>query len=211
MVEAVTFLISGSVFGLAGGFTPGPTSTLVIAQTLRFGLADGAKVAIAPALTDAPIIVLAVLLIGQLARVEPFLGGISLFGAAFLVYLALENLRVRGIELVDKNIEPRSLQKGVMTNLLNPHPYLFWFVIGAPTLLKAANARILAAVAFIIGLYTCLIGSKILLAVLVARSRSFLKSRAYVNVNRALGVALAVFAFLFLRDGLRYLGVISQS
>ena len=211
MVEALPFLISGSVFGLAGGFTPGPTSTLVIAQTLRFGLADGAKVAVAPALTDAPIIVLAVLLMGQLARVEPFVGGISLLGAVFLVYLAIENFRVRGIELGDKNIEPRSLQKGVMTNLLNPHPYLFWFVIGAPTLLRAASARILAAVVFIIGLYTRLIGSKILLAVLVARSRSFLKSRAYVNVNRALGVALAVFALLFLRDGLRYLGVISQS
>ncbi len=209
MLEALPFFISGCVFGLAGGFTPGPTSTLVVAQTLRFGLADGAKVAVAPALTDAPIIVLAVLLIGRLAQIEPLVGGVSLLGAMFLVYLAIENFRVRRIELGGEDIEPRSLQKGFMANLLNPHPYLFWFVIGAPTLLKAAHASVVAAVLFIIGLYMCLIGAKLLVAALVARSRSFLNSRAYVNVNRVLGIALAAFALLFLRDGLRYLGVIS--
>ena len=94
-----------------------------------------------------------------------------------------------------------------MANLLNPHPYLFWFVIGAPTLLKAWTASVLAAVLFILGLYVCLVGSKILIAWLVARSRGFLKSRGYVYVNRLLGVALVVFAILFTRDGLRFFGI----
>jgi hypothetical protein len=62
-------------------------------------------------------------------------------------------------------------------------------------------------VLFIIGLYVCLVGSKILIAWLVARSRGFLKSRGYVYVNRLLGAALAVFALLFVRDGLRFFGV----
>ena len=96
-----------------------------------------------------------------------------------------------------------------MANLLNPHPYLGWFVIGAPMLLKAWTVSVLAAVVFIVGLYVCLVGSKILIAWLVARSRTFLKSRGYVYVNRVLGVALAVFAILFVRDGLRFLGVVS--
>lgn len=62
---------------------------------------------------------------------------------------------------------------------------------------------------FVGGLYVCLIGAKILVAGLVVRSRSFLKSRGYVYINRLLGLALAVFALLFLRDGLEFLGVIS--
>lgn len=67
---------------------------------------------------------------------------------------------------------------------------------------------ITAAALFLIGLYVCLVGSKILIAWLVARSRGFLKSRGYVYVNRLLGVALVVFALLFVRDGLRFFGLV---
>jgi threonine/homoserine/homoserine lactone efflux protein len=209
--ETLLFLGSGCVFGLASGFTPGPTTTVLVAQTLRFGLADGIKVAIAPLLTDAPIIALTLLLIGKLARVEPVLGGVTLLGAVFLLYLAVESLRVRGLELQEERADPHSLRRGFITNLLNPHPYLVWSVVGAPTLLKAPSHSMFAAVLFIVGLYVCLIGTKILVAAIVARSRLFLKSRGYVYVNRFLGIALAVFAILFLRDGLAYLGVLTRT
>ena len=93
-----------------------------------------------------------------------------------------------------------------MANLLNPHPYLFWFVIGAPKLIEAAQVNWMTAAAFISGLYVCLIGAKILVALLVGRSRAFLKSRGYVYVNRILGAVLACFSIFFLRDGIRLLG-----
>ena len=206
MTETLSFLLAGGVFGLAGGFSPGPTTTVVVSQTLRFGVLDGIKVAIAPALTDAPIIFVAVLLVGRLAKFEPVLGVISLLGAAFLLYLAFESFRVRGIEIDETDAEPRSITKGFMANLLNPHPYLFWFIIGAPKLIEASQRSWTTAVAFLAGLYVCLIGAKILVALLVGRSRSFLKSRGYVYVNRLLGLVLAGFSFFFLRDGLRFLG-----
>ena len=204
MGEALLFLASGCVFGLAAGFTPGPTTTLLIAQTLRFGMWDGIKVALAPLLGDAPIIAASLILLSELARIEPVLGGITLLGAAFLMYLAVESFKASAVETGGQTATPHSLRKGLMVNLLNPHPYLFWFVVGAPTLLKAANQGVLSAVLFVGGLYGCLVGTKILVAVLVARSRSFLGSRAYVNVNRVLGVALGAFALLFVWDGLRY-------
>ena len=208
-MQALTFLAAGCIFGLAGGFSPGPTTTVVVSQTLRFGVLDGIKVAIAPALTDAPIILVAVLLVGQLARFEPILGIISILGAAFLLYLAFESFRVRGIEIDETDVAPRSISKGFMANLLNPHPYMFWFVIGAPKLIEAAEISWMTAVAFIAGLYVCLIGAKILVAFLVGRSRAFLKSRGYVYVNRILGAVLAGFSIFFLRDGLRFLGVVT--
>lgn len=205
MTEFLTFLVAGAAFGLASGFSPGPTTTVVVSQTLRFGVFDGIKVAIAPALTDAPIILVAVLLVGQLVRFGPVLGVVSILGSAFLVYLAYESFRVRGIELGDVEADPRSVAKGFMANLLNPHPYLFWFVVGAPALLEATDAGWTAVVAFLGALYTCLIGAKILVALLVSRSRSFLQSRGYIYVNRLLGVVLVAFAVFFLRDGLRFL------
>lgn len=204
LIEPMLFA-QGCILGLAGGFTPGPTTAVVVSQTVRHGFLDGLKVAIAPLLTDAPIIALSVLLIGQLASFEPLLGVITLLGAAFLIYLAIESFRVRGIESADDNTPPRSIRRGFVANLLNPHPYLFWFVIGAPTLLRTWTASPLAVVLFMIGLYVCLVGSKVLIAWLVARSRGFLKSRAYIYVNRLLGLALVVFALLFVRNGLRFL------
>lgn len=209
MTETLTFLAAGCIFGLAGGFSPGPTTTVVVSQTLRFGVLDGIKVAIAPALTDAPIILVAVLLVGQLARFEPVLGVISLLGAAFLLYLAYESFRVRGIEIDETQVEPRSISKGFIANLLNPHPYLFWFVIGAPKLIEAAEIGWMTAAAFLAGMYICLVGAKILVAYLVGRSRAFLRSRGYVYINRFLGLMLAGFAVLFLRDGLRFLGAVT--
>ena len=206
MIDVLTFFVAGSIFGLAGGFSPGPTTTVVVSQTLRFGVLDGIKVAIAPALTDAPIILVAVVLMGQLARFEFLLGIISLLGAAFLLYLAFESFRVRELKIDDSKVEPRSISKGFMANLLNPHPYLFWFVIGAPKLIEAAEISWMTAIAFIAGLYICLIGAKILVAFFVGRSRAFLKSRGYVYVNRILGAVLAGFSIFFLRDGMRFLG-----
>ena len=181
---------------------------MVVSHTLRLGVLDGIKVATAPALTDAPIIIVAVLFVGQLARFEPVLGIISLLGAAFLLYLAYGSFRVSEVELDETQVEPRSINKGFMANILNPHPYLFWFVIGAPKPLEAADISWLTAAAFIVGLYVCLIGAKILVAFLVGRSRAFLKSRGYVYVNRILGAVLAGFSIFFLRDGMRFLGVV---
>jgi threonine/homoserine/homoserine lactone efflux protein len=210
MNDAFIFLVSGCIFGLAGGLTPGPTTALIVAQTMRHGFLDGLKVAISPFITDGPIIAVSALLVGQLARFEPVLGAVTLLGAAFLTHLAIDTFRARALEFDDVNVEPRSITKGILANALNPHPYLFWLVIGAPTLLQATADTLMPAIVFLVGFYTCLVGAKIVIAWLVARSRSFLTSRGYVYVNRALGVALAVFALLFVRDGLRFLNVVAD-
>jgi hypothetical protein len=54
-----------------------------------------------------------------------------------------------------------------------------------------------------------LVGSKVVVAVAVGRSRGLLHGPAFVWLNRGLGAVLLVFAALFLRDGLRYLGALS--
>ena len=207
MLEGWTFLLTGVVVGLAGGFAPGPITTLVIVQSLRYGLREGLKVAIAPALTDAPIAVAALLAVGQLRDAAPILGTIALAGAAYLGYLAYESLTAPPPAAVSTGAPPGSLRKGILTNLVNPNPYLFWFTIGAPTVLEASRLNGLYVVAFLVGLYTCLIGAKVAFAVLAARGRSFLAGAAYRRTLRVLGLALLVFALKFALDGLGYLGL----
>ena len=197
----------GVVFGLAAGLMPGPLLALVIQQTLRHGPGEGIKVAAAPLLTDLPIVAAALFALNRLADADGVLGAISLLGAAFLGHLAYESVTTDLAAHAGPATTPRSLQKGVAANLLNPHPYLFWLTVGAPILWHAWATSPVNAAGFLVAMYGCLVGSKMLVALLVGRGRTVLTSRAYVLLVRALGVLLLVFALRFLRDGLRYFGV----
>ncbi|MFH1183477.1 MAG: LysE family translocator [Chloroflexota bacterium] len=195
------------MLGLSAGIAPGPLLTLVITETLRHDLRAGVKVSLAPLITDLPIVLMTLLLASRFST-APVLGTLSFLGAAFLVYLGLEGLRFRGVELPEEATSPRSLKKGVIANLLNPHPYVFWLSIGAPTVVKAYREDLVLSIQYLLGFYVCLIGAKVLVAVVISRSKTLLKTRAYVYTNKLLGLLLLIFALLFARQGLQYFGVI---
>jgi len=211
MHQETNIIAAGLTLGLSAGLSPGPLMTLVITETLRFNLAAGVKVAIAPLLTDAPILLFAVFVLAQLAHIDPVLGIISLTGAGFLAYLAYESMRFSGMAFHMQAVRPHSIRKGVVANLLNPNPYMFWFAIGGPLIVSAYQQSWSAAFLFLVLFYIMLIGAKISVAIIVNRSRHFLKSRSYIWTIRALGCMLAAFAVMFLLKGLRHLGIMAQS
>lgn len=47
-----------------------------------------------------------------------------------------------------------------------------------------------------------------MIALIVDKYKSFLKSKAYVYVVRTLGLILLVFSALFIKDGLNLLGIL---
>ena len=208
MIEEFTFLISGIIFGLTLGMSPGPLLTLVISETLKHDKKEGIKIAIAPILTDLPIVLITLLILSKLTNFDPILGSISILGAIFIGYLAYENISIKKIELDVSEAKLQSLKKGVIANFLNPHPYVFWFIIGAPTVLRAWDVSLFSAILFILGFYVFLVGSKISIAVIVEKSRSFLKSNIYVYTIRLLGIVLLIFSLMFLIDGLKFFKVI---
>jgi threonine/homoserine/homoserine lactone efflux protein len=103
---------------------------------------------------------------------------------------------------------PRSWFKGIVTNLLSPHPWLFWLTVGAAILAKAMAQSWLVAAAFLFGFYLLLVGSKVGVALMAGRSRDLLAGRAYRVVMRVLAVLLGFFAVLLFREGLKLLAVI---
>jgi threonine/homoserine/homoserine lactone efflux protein len=204
----ITALASGAFLGLSCGLAPGPLLALLLAQTLRHGPREGCKIALSPLVTDAPIIVVALVLAAKLAELRPLLGIVSLAGGAFVLYLAWDSFRpVRpGAEAPAER--PRSWFKGIVTNLLSPHPWLFWLTVGAAILAKAIAQGWLVAVAFLFGFYLLLVGSKVLVALMAGRSRDLLAGRPYRLVMRVLAVLLGLFAILLFREGLRHLALI---
>lgn len=199
-----SLLISGMVLGLSAGLSPGPMLTLVVSQTLRYGIREGVKVALAPLLTDIPIVMACVLFLYLFADMARALGVISIFGGLYLFYLGLKSLWFKDTDL-QEDVDPKSLKKGLMINFLNPAPYLFWTSIGGPLVLKASSTSFVSAAAFIFPFYVLLVGSKIVVAIVSGRSRNLLKSRHYRMILRILGLVLIGFGVLFLRDGINTL------
>ena len=201
-------LASGVLLGLSCGLTPGPLLALLLAQTLRYGAREGCKVALTPLATDAPIILVALVLAAKLAELRPLLGVVSIAGGAFVLYLAWDSFVPVRLDAEAPAERPRSWLKGILTNLLSPHPWLFWLTVGAAILAKAIAQNWLVTAAFLFGFYLLLVGSKVLIALLAARSRAFLAGRPYRAVMRILAVLLALFALLLFREGLKLLAVI---
>jgi threonine/homoserine/homoserine lactone efflux protein len=201
-----TLLLSGLVLGLSAGLSPGPILTLVIFQTLRYDIMEGVKVALAPLLTDAPIVLFSLVLLARVSGLKIVLGSLSIFGSIYLFYLAYESLRFKGSDLDSDTVKPQSIKKGIMVNFLNPSPYVFWMSIGGPLVLKASHVHVALPFFFIVPFYVLLVGSKCMVAVISGNSRGFLKSRHYVYTMRALGCFLVVFGIFFFVDGIKYFG-----
>ena len=202
------FLAIGLVLGLSAGLAPGPLLVLVISETLQHDIKSGVKAALAPIVTDLPIIILSFFVFSKLSNAHKILGMISLFGGFFLLYIGCATLSSKGIDLNLVERKPNSLVNGVLTNALNPHPYLFWLSVGTPTMIKAMRVGLDAPAAFIISFYSMLVGAKIGLAIFAGKSKSLLKGKAYTYTLRFLGFVLCFFAVLLFYDGIVLLEIV---
>jgi len=97
--------------------------------------------------------------------------------------------------------------KGVLVNILSLHPYLFWITVDVAVASKAWQIHPGGAIGFVTGFYLLLVGSKLALVFVVARTRSFLTGATYVWTMRVLGLFLCCFAWGLGREGAGLLGL----
>lgn len=193
----VAAVLTGAALGLSAGLSPGPLLALVIVQTLAYSVREGAKVAASPLVTDLPIVLAALALTAGLAEHPKPLALLTLCGAVYLGKTAFSSLTFSPMAAGPAPAKPKSLQKGVLANLLNPSPYLFWGAVGAPLLAQTWSLGAGAAAAFLAGFFGCLVGSKVLVAWLTGRFGPLLGSPAYALVMRGLGLMLLAYAGWF--------------
>jgi threonine/homoserine/homoserine lactone efflux protein len=202
----VELLAIGGVLGFSAGISPGPLLALVIDETLRHDVRAGIRVAVSPLVTDLPIILFSLLLLSQVAGIHRLLGLLSLLGGAVLCAMGYSSLRSQPVQVAEPVAPPRSLLKGIVVNLLSPHPYLFWLTVGGPLLSRAWSQGLWAPTTFLLSFYCLLIGAKILLACLVGRSKAFLQGPCYLWTMRLVGLLLCGLALRLVVDGFRLLG-----
>jgi threonine/homoserine/homoserine lactone efflux protein len=204
----VESLLFGIIVGLGAGLSPGPLTTLVFIETLKNGKKEGIQVAISPLISESPIILFVLVVLSSLAGNYIILGAISMLGACFLVYLGLSNLTTNAQESKEGLGKGNALLRGITTNLLNPTAYIFWLTIGGPRIIEGVQIHILATILFMLGFYMMLVGSKTAIAIVVDKFKTLVGRKYYIYIIRALGIVLITFALVFVRDALKYVGIL---
>ncbi|MDP7608043.1 MAG: LysE family transporter [Candidatus Poseidoniia archaeon] len=193
--QILTLAVVGVTLGVVEGVKPGPLLTVVIRETLSGGFRAGVRAAAAPLFTDGPMIVASLLAAGWIATQPAVLLLISVLGALFLVKMGVECFSIEPpkVELSDTSTSG-SLRRGVLTNLLNPNAYVFWFLIGGPLMASAAVEEPLAPVAYALAFIFTLVMAKVTIAWMFDRSRGQLSVQGYRIALGVCGIAMLGFA-----------------
>ena len=195
-------LILGLGLGTVAGISPGPLLTLVITATLERGVGGGLRVAASPLVSDAPIVTACLLTLTRLA--EQWLALLGGLGGVFVIYLGVEMLWRAGSATLEPQPAAAGTQdlfRGALVNALSPHPWLFWFGVGGPAMIRFGEQSYWLTALFVVAFFTCLIGAKALVAVLVARGRGLLGGTRYRWALRICGVLLAALGVLLIVQG----------
>src|SRR5215211_3689826 len=153
------YILQGLGYGLAAAAQPGPFQTYLISQTLIKGWKRTLPAALAPLLSDGPIIALCLLLLSQ---VPPWLQRfLYIAGGVFVLYLAYGAYKTwKSFDPAIPYIETetrQSILKAALINTLNPNPYIFWSLVTGPILLIGWRATPVYGLGFLLGFYATFI------------------------------------------------------
>jgi len=197
------YLLQGIGYGLIAASQPGPFQTYLISQTLARGWKRTLPAALAPLISDGPIILICVLVLSQVpAWLQGFLyiaGGLFILYLAYGAYKAWKNFN-QSIPITESGTQQNVLKAALM-NVLNPNPYIFWTLVTGPILLNGWRETPFNGIGFLAGFYMTMIGS--LAAIILVFG---IAARLGPKVNRVLlGIsAIVLFAFGLYQLGLGF-------
>jgi len=199
------YILQGIGYGFAAGVQPGPLQTYIISQTLLKGWKRVLPAALAPLISDGPIITVCLLVLSRvplwLQRFLYIAGGLFVLYLAYNAYQAWKNFDPT-IPSTESGAQ-KSILKAALVNILNPSPYIFWTLVTGPILLKGWRETPVYGFGFIVGFYVTMILSLVAMILIFGTVR-----RLGPRINRILlGIsALALFCFGWYQ---LWLGVIS--
>jgi threonine/homoserine/homoserine lactone efflux protein len=189
----IAYLLQGLTLGVSAAVSPGPFQAYLLSQALKSGWRRAVRLALAPLVSDGPIVVLILLLLKQTPGW--FLRALHFAGGLFLLYLAkgaYDTFKSFSGSTPAADPARGSFFKGVTMNALSPGPYIFWSVLAGPILLKGWAESPSHGLSFAFGFYLTLIGGLAGLIILFATA-----SRLGPKVARALNGFSALALLLF--------------
>jgi threonine/homoserine/homoserine lactone efflux protein len=196
-------LAQGIGYGLAAAAQPGPFQTYIVSQCLNRGWRRTLPMALAPLLSDGPIIALSLLVLSRLPgwwqRLLHIVGGLFLLYLAYSAYLSWR--RFDSTQLLSTKAPSYGVFKASLVNALSPGPYLFWSLVTGPVLLAGWRQAPSLGIGFVVAFYATMIASlaAIILVFGMARKLGPRITRILLGVS---ALALLGFGFYQLALGL---------
>jgi threonine/homoserine/homoserine lactone efflux protein len=183
----------GAALGLAAALSPGPFQAFLSGQALRHGAWRALPAALAPLLSDGPIV--AVVLFALTRAPPALLRGLHVAGGLLLLALAAAGFRAAArppAPASGASDALRGLFQAVAMNALSPGPWVFWSLVSGPILVGAWGRAPALGLAFLAGFYLALCGGNAAVVALFAGAR-----RLGPRAARAMGLAAAAALLLF--------------
>jgi threonine/homoserine/homoserine lactone efflux protein len=198
-----TYLIQGIGYGFAAAAQPGPFQAYLISQTLSNGWRRTLPAALAPLISDGPIIVLTLVVLSHVPvwfqRFLYIAGGLFILYLAYSAFVAWRNFDEAGV--VTHSGSRQSAVRAAMMNALSPGPYLYWSLVTGPILLAGWRKAPVNGIGFLVSFYATIVLSLIAIIVVFGTARRFgpKVNRVFVGVS---AIALAGFGMYQLWLGL---------
>lgn len=156
--------VKGLTLALAAVAIPGPSQAYIVSVALQAGWRRALWVAIAPLISDIPIIIGVLLVLNQMAEIVPnLIQIIQVIGGMILLYIAWNSWKlvrsgvIFGAATEGETpivLEPRQiLTQAMLVNLFSPGPYIFWTTVNGPILLQGLQQSVFHGLAFLVGFY----------------------------------------------------------
>jgi len=199
----LSYIIIGITYSFAAAMQPGPFQAFIISQTIKNGWKHTLPAAFAPIISDAPIIVIVVLLLTAIpAWLIYFLqiaGGLVLLYLAYRAFTTYLNYNLE--KEVKESIPGNSLGKAVLVNFLNPGAWLGWSLILGPLFIQAYAQSAANGIVFLISFYSTMVVSLLGIIILFGLARSFGSKVTRITLGISV-IALALFGIYQLWQGI---------
>lgn len=185
-------LLSALLCGIFAGLAPGPYTTMVAATALERGFKAGVRLALVPLLSDIPPLLICLFV---LDRLDPQAFGIvGVFGGALLIAIGIRFYRRHrnpDPHLIPDHAPPSApFLQVVLSTLLSPAPWLFWFIVAGPLMLRALHRSNQEALVFLVVLFGTNVSSATALAWAISHGRRLVSPRWQRRVLSLAGIGL---------------------
>lgn len=199
------YLLLGGGFAFAATIQPGPLQAFLLTRVATTGWKRTLPACLAPLLSDGPIALVVLLLLGRLSATTQQL--LRMAGGVLLLYLAWGAFRQwrRPSAPGTDSPAPRTLLQAALVNVLNPNPYLGWALVLGPSVVAAWHQHPADAVALVVAFYGTMV-TMLALFIMLAGTARFLSPRGLRALVAVSVLILAALGAYLLVSGAQHLG-----
>ena len=196
-------LVIALMLGLIGGVIPGPVITAVFTEILQSGYLKSLRIIMIALVTETLVALVSLLILDSLGFNETFFRGLSLAGAAILIWIAISIWKVRSLDSGEK--VQFGLWKVVLMILSNGVLWTYWITICIPKAILLGDTIHLGQYLFMGLVQLGWLISTLVVAFLFSRFRKVLSRPQVIPVLfKIFALAFAYFAIDMIIKSIQY-------